>query len=121
MLQLDGSNLSFAIQVLTHQCSKHTASEVLPQVTRMPEVSQLQTFCALQIGQIKKRSGNIIYRIVKLHVQMLFVLLACNKMCLSMLTVMLIGFGTTKSHNYPTMRSVLKKNLRKNCNSSRYA
>ena len=26
--------------------------------------------------------------------------------------IMLIGFGTTKSHNYPTMRSISKKNLK---------
>ena len=61
---------------------------------------------------MKKRSGNIIYGVVKLHVQMLLVLLACDKMCLSMLILMLIGFGTTKSHNYPTMRSISKKNLK---------
>ena len=49
---------------------------------------------------------------MKLHVQMLFVLLACNKMCLSVLIVMLIGFDMKKSHNYPTMRSISKKNLK---------
>ena len=50
----------------------------------------------------EKRSGNITYEVV---------LLACNKMCLSMITVVLIGFGTKKSHNYSTMRSIWKKNL----------